>query len=122
MRQCGMFLRSTKRFKDGKAHHHWSLVENVRVGRRVFQRQALFLGELNDSRQAEWQRAVEAIDEDGRLRQMKLFPDDRIVTLPRHVEPKEDVSILLGRLGLTLPDQPPPKVSSEVAETMQTQV
>ncbi len=72
-----MFLRSTKRFKDGKAHYYWSLVENVRVGRRVFQRQALYLGELNDSQRAEWQKAVEAIDENGKLRQMKLFPDER---------------------------------------------
>ena len=31
-----MFLRSTKRFKDGKVHYYWSMVENVRVGRRVF--------------------------------------------------------------------------------------
>ena len=25
-----MFLRATKRFKDGKVHHYWSMVENVR--------------------------------------------------------------------------------------------
>ena len=31
-----MFLRATKRFKDGKVHHYWSMVENVRVGRSVF--------------------------------------------------------------------------------------
>ena len=47
-----MFLRATKRFKDGKVHYYWSVVENVRVGRRVFQRQALYLGELNDSQGA----------------------------------------------------------------------
>jgi len=72
-----MFLRATKRFKDGKVHQYWSLVENVRVGRRVFQRQALYLGELNDSQQAEWQKAVEAVDEDGRPQQLKLFPEER---------------------------------------------
>ena len=55
-----MFLRATKRFKDGKVHYYWSMVENVRVGRRVFQRKALYLGELNDSQRSEWQRAVEA--------------------------------------------------------------
>ena len=65
-----MFLRSTKRFKDGKQHTYWSMVENVRVGRRVFRiargeaeppkavargvRQALYLGELNDSQREEW--------------------------------------------------------------------
>ena len=25
-----MFLRATKRFKDGKVHYYWSMVENVR--------------------------------------------------------------------------------------------
>ena len=72
----GMFLRATKRKKDGKIHHYWSVVENVRVGRRVFQRRALYLGELNDSQHAEWQRAIEAIDENGRVTQLKLFPEE----------------------------------------------
>ena len=72
-----MFLRATKRFKDGKVHLYWSMVENVRVGRRVFQRRALYLGELNDSQRAEWQRAVEAFGDDGKVRQLKLFPEDR---------------------------------------------
>lgn len=72
-----MFLRATKRFKDGKEHRYWSLAENVRVGRRVFQRQALYLGELNDSQQKEWQRAVRVFDEKGDSRQMRLFPEDR---------------------------------------------
>ena len=72
-----MFLRATKRFKDGKVHLYWSMVENVRVGRRVFQRRALYLGELNDSQRAEWQRAVEALGDDGKVRQLKLFPEDR---------------------------------------------
>ena len=88
-----MFLRSTKRFKDGKQHTYWSMVENVRVGRRVFRiargeaeppkavargvRQALYLGELNDSQREEWQRAIEAFDEKGNVRQLKLFPEDR---------------------------------------------
>ena len=52
-------------------------MENVRVGRRVFQRRALYLGELNDSQHAEWQRAIEAIDENGRITQLKLFPEER---------------------------------------------
>ena len=88
-----MFLRATKRFKDGKVHYYWSMVENVRVGRRVFRiargeaeppkavargvRQALYLGELNDSQREEWQRTIEAFDEKGNVRQLKLFPEDR---------------------------------------------
>ena len=48
--------------------------------------------------------------------------DGRIVTLPRYVEPKKDVAILLDRLGLTLPAQPPPKVSSRLADPTKAKV
>ena len=48
--------------------------------------------------------------------------DGKIVTLPRYVEPKKDVAILWDRLGLTLPTQPPPKVSSRLADTTKTKV
>ena len=45
-----MFLRATKRLKDGKEHRYWSVVENRRCqGQRVVQRQVLYLGEINDS-------------------------------------------------------------------------
>src|ERR1700732_5071584 len=40
-----MFLRHTKREKDGKEHRYWSIVENRRVGGgRVVQRPLLYLG------------------------------------------------------------------------------
>ena len=70
-----MFLRSTKRWKDGKAHYYWSLVENRRGRRgRVVQQTVLYLGEINDSQKAQWIRAIEVFDEDeGRSAQMKLF-------------------------------------------------
>jgi len=48
--------------------------------------------------------------------------DHRIVTLPRYIEPKDDVAILLNQLGLVLPQQPPPKVTSEVAEIKNCEV
>src|SRR5277367_4102016 len=45
-----MFLRHTKRKKDGKKHRYWSIVENRRVGGgRVAQRPLLYLGEINDA-------------------------------------------------------------------------
>ncbi|MEO7987745.1 MAG: IS1634 family transposase [Gemmatimonadales bacterium] len=70
-----MFLRSTQRWKDGKAHLYWSLVENRRVrGGRVVQQTVLYLGEINDSQKEQWIRAIEVFDEDGGgLRQLKLF-------------------------------------------------
>lgn len=43
-----LFLRSHDRFKNGKHHVYWSLVENKRcAGGNVVQRQVLYLGEIN---------------------------------------------------------------------------
>jgi transposase len=74
-----MFLRSTKRWKDGKAHYYWSLVENRRCrGSRVVQHTVLYLGEINDSQKEQWIRAIEVFDEDeGGSQQMKLFAAER---------------------------------------------
>ena len=74
-----MFLRRKVRRKDGKEHRYWSIVENRRVrGGRTVQRHMLYLGEINDSQRAAWCRAIEAFDEDdGRSRQIALFPEDR---------------------------------------------
>ena len=42
---------------NGKQHRYWSVVENTRVaGRRVVQRQVLYLGEINDSQELAWRR------------------------------------------------------------------
>ena len=65
---------------------------------------------------------------DDKLRAVKMVDvvmpttDGRIVTLPRYVEPKPDLSILLDRLGLALPAQPPPKISGEAADTAKSTV
>ena len=74
-----MFLRSKNRFKDGKQHRYWSIVENRRVSNgRVVQRQVLYLGEVNDSQKAAWCKAIEVLDEDeGSSAQVALFPEDR---------------------------------------------
>ena len=73
-----MFVRCKKRFKDGKEHRYWSVVENVRVrGGRVVQRQVLYLGEINDSQRAAWCRSIKVVEGKSRSRQMALFPEDR---------------------------------------------
>jgi hypothetical protein len=60
-----MFLRSTERKKDGKAHRYFSVVENRRLpGSRTVQRTVLYLGEINDQQQAAWRRSLEVFDED----------------------------------------------------------
>jgi transposase len=73
-----MFLRANKRFKDGKEHRYWSVVENRRVaGGRSVQKTLLYLGEINDSERAAWTRAIEAVDDREQTRQIHLFPEDR---------------------------------------------
>ena len=50
-----MFLRYSTRKKDGKEYHYWSLVENRRVAEgRVVQRHVLYLGEINDESDADF--------------------------------------------------------------------
>jgi len=74
-----MFLRHTKRKKDGKEHRYWSIVENRRIrSGRVVQRPLLYLGEINDSQELAWRKSI-AILEEGALqpRTLSLFPQDR---------------------------------------------
>ena len=55
-----MFLQFNRRFKDGKEHRYWNIVESKRcAGGRVVQRQVLYLGEINDSQQRDWCRAID---------------------------------------------------------------
>jgi len=81
-----MYLRSTRRIKDGKQHRYWSIVESRRCARgRVVQKPVLYLGEINDSQHAAWCREIEAFDEDSRRsRQLALFPAER--ALPDHAK------------------------------------
>ena len=74
-----MFLRCKVRRKDGKQHRYWSVVENTRVaGGRVVQRQALYLGEINDTQELAWRRSIEVLEEGAtQPRTLSLFPEDR---------------------------------------------
>ena len=85
-----MFLRSTTRFKDGKKHYYWSIVENRRCrADRVVQQTVLYLGEINDSQQEQWIRAIEVFDEEaGAVEQLKLFAAERglLAAAPDRVE------------------------------------
>jgi hypothetical protein len=74
-----MFLRQTKRIKDGKTHVYWSIVENKRLGDgRVVQRHVLYLGEINSSQEDSWRKAISVFDEDaGQPQSLSLFPEDR---------------------------------------------
>ena len=99
-----MFLKETARFKDGKEHHYWSLVENRRVdgGRKVMQRHVLYLGEINSSQQAAWRKTIEVLETGSPQPQtVALFPQDRAP----HVEDERIVRIRLDELELRRPRQ-----------------
>jgi len=74
-----MFLRSTKRKKDGKEHRYWSVVENVRhAAGPVHQKTLLYLGDLNDSQRADWTKVLAVFNTDsGQTETRSLFPSDR---------------------------------------------
>lgn len=97
-----MYLKCHKRFKDGKEHRYWSIVESVRTRRGVIKRPLLYLGEINDSQRAQWCSALDVFDESGgSVKQMSLFPEDR--TPPPEVS--NPVQIRLNQMTLHRPRQ-----------------
>ena len=98
-----MFLRSTGRFKDGKEHRYFNIVENRRCqGNRIVQRQVLYLGEINDTQQAAWCKTIDVMQQDeGKLCQMAIFPEDRVAP----VLPCAVVQVRLSDLQLKRPRQ-----------------
>jgi transposase len=74
-----MFLRSTRRKKDGKDHRYFSIVESHRLSSgKMGQRTVLYLGEVNDQQAGAWRKSLEVFDEDQQSsRTLSLFPEDR---------------------------------------------
>ena len=98
-----MFLRHNRRFKDGKEHRYWSVVENRRVSaRKTVQKTLLYLGEINDSERANWTCAIEALDESDQSRQINLFPEDRT---PDPALEETCIQLKLSQIELTRPRQ-----------------
>src|SRR5215472_9668590 len=98
-----MFLRQTRRQKDGKTHVYWNIVENRRLDDgRVVQRQVLYLGEINSSQAAAWRKAIEVFDEAaGEPRTLALFPEDR----GEAIDDAAAVHVCLSALTLRRPRQ-----------------
>ena len=98
-----MFLRSSTRKKNGKEHHYWSMVENKRcAGGKIVQRHVLYLGEINDQQQANWQKTIEIFEHGQTLaRTVALFPEDRAV----EVDDPHIVRVKLSELQLRHPRQ-----------------
>ena len=99
-----MYLRFTRRNKDGKAHRYWSVVESRRCADgRVVQKPLLYLGEINDSQHAAWCRVIDGFDEEKRRsRQLALFPAGQ--ALPEHAK-AYGVQVQLGAMQLHRPRQ-----------------
>src|ERR1700704_3906297 len=99
-----MYPGCNRRFKDGKEHCYWNIVEAKRCADgRVVQRQVLYLGEINDSQREAWCRVTEGFDEEaGQSRQLALFPADR--DLPDHAT-GYGTQIHLGQMQLHRPRQ-----------------
>jgi hypothetical protein len=98
-----MFLRCTKRKKDGKEHRYWNVVESRRVsGGWVVQRQVLYLGEINSSQLGAWRKTIEVWEEGGTAPQrMALFPAD----CPVEMDVEAVVQVRLAEVELRRPRQ-----------------
>lgn len=87
-----MFLRATKRIKDGKEHRYWSIVENRRCSsNRIVQRHVLYLGEINDTQQKAWCKTIDVLEENGATHPMALFAQDRPAPGSMHRSGRDDV-------------------------------
>ena len=97
-----MFLKCSMRRKDGKEHRSWSVVESRRVaGHRVVQRHVLYLGEINDSQRAAWEKSLAVFDEQRQESlTCALFPEDRT---PPPVLDVTAVQVRLAALRLERP-------------------
>ena len=93
-----MFLRTNKRFKDGKQHCYYSVVESRRLGSgKVVQKQVLYLGEINDSQQSAWRKTLEVFDEQQqRYTPLNLFAEDR----PIPIDAIDSVQVKLSEMKL----------------------
>jgi len=96
-----MFLRRHSRKKNGKLHDYWSIVESRRcAGGRIVQRQVLYLGEINDSQEAAWQKTIRVFDEQRQgYRQIALFPAEH----PLPADAADALSVKLTEMRLLRP-------------------
>ena len=101
-----MFLRCSKRRKDGKEHLYWSVVENRRLNdQRVVQRHVLYLGELNGVQESSWRKTVELFGQDEDApRQVALFPEE-LAPASVGVEEFPVVRVRLAQMSLRRPRQ-----------------
>jgi hypothetical protein len=87
-----VYLRHTRRCKDGKSHVYWRLVRSVRRGRKVVQETVAQLGELDSEGRARAEALARSIGGRGSGHwQERLFDGG---------EPTGSVAVKLDRVGL----------------------
>ena len=98
-----MYLRSHTRNKDGKQHRYFSIEQSRRLtSGKTAQQRVLYLGEINDTQKAAWQKSLDVFDEDsGRFTTMSLFPDDREIS-PSSVD---SIQVKLSQMQVCRPRQ-----------------
>ena len=111
-----MFLRSYKRKKNGKWHEYFSVVENRRVANgKTVQRTVLYLGEITSSQENTWRKTLEVFDKLSAIMMIDVripTTDGRMLEMRRYSQPEIEQRIILDKLKVKLPKQPPPKVYS----------
>jgi transposase len=97
------YLQCHHRFKNGKDHRYWSLVEKVRTHRGWVQRHLMYLGEINDSQKAAWTKMVEVFDTQvQQSRELALYPSTK--PIPEHAA-QFGVQVCLSEFVLRRPRQ-----------------
>jgi hypothetical protein len=97
------FLHCHHRFKNGKDHCYWSIVEKVRTARGWVQLHILYLGEINDSQREAWTKVTDVFDPAReQTRPLALYPADRAV--PGHAR-EYGVQVRWGEFVLRRPRQ-----------------
>lgn len=99
-----MYLKCHRRFKDGKEHRYWSIVEKRRLSDdRTVDRHVLYLGEINDSQKESWLRCIKVFDADTQVqKRLALFPADQ--PIPEHAA-QYGVGVRLSEFVLRHPRQ-----------------
>jgi len=78
-----MYLRHHHRFKNGKDHVYWSMMETIRTPQGPRQRLVCHLGELNSSQEYAWRHAITVLTDNGHQEQLHLFPE---AFVPKHID------------------------------------
>ena len=83
-----MFLKRLERYKNGKQHTYWALVESIRTARGSRHRVVAYVGELKKSQQNGWAQL-------GKHLQKHQRPQPSLFCPPHYDDPDEDEKILV---------------------------